>query len=81
MSSASPRRSVPDVRSAFDAQRLESLVVAPVQFASFWSAVAMPFAVLWAVTSGLASRQPALLAALLVANLLALRLGQGYNRE
>ncbi|WP_459193298.1 hypothetical protein [Halosimplex sp. J119] len=82
MSSASPfRRSVPELPASRGAQRLQSLVVGSFQFAGFWSAVALPFAMLALVVTGSASEQVPLFVALLIANVVALRLGHGYNQD
>jgi len=81
MSSASPfRRSAPDVPVS-GAQWLESLAVSTAQFAGFWSAVVLPFALLGMIASGLTAGQAPLFAALLACNLVALRAGRGYNRN
>jgi len=81
MSSASPfRQSAPEFPSAGVVQKLQSLVVGSAQFAAFWSAVLLPFAVLGFVVSGVAAAQTPLFVALLLANLVALRIGHGYNR-
>lgn len=82
MSSASPfRRSTPDRRPARGAQWLRTLLVSPARFAGFWSAVALPFLLLGLVVTGSTAQQAPLFAALIAANLVALRLGHGYNRE
>jgi len=81
MSSASPfRQSAPEFPSVDSVQKLQSLVVGSAQFAAFWSAVLLPFAVLGFVVSGTAATQTPLFVALLLANLVALRIGHGYNR-
>ncbi|PSP71367.1 hypothetical protein BRC79_00670 [Halobacteriales archaeon QH_8_67_27] len=81
MSSASPfRQSARELPSAGVAQKLQSVLVGSAQFAGFWSAVLLPFAVLGFVVSGVAAAQTPLFVALLLANLVALRIGHGYNR-
>jgi len=82
MSSASPfrRRSSESPRLP-GVQRVESLLVGSARFAGFWSAVVLPFALLYLVVSGAAVEQPSLLVALLVVNFAGLWLGQGYNEE
>ena len=81
MSSTSPfRQSAPEFPPVDSAQKLQSLVVSSAQFAAFWSAVLLPFAVLGFVVSGVAAAQTPLFVALLLANLVALRIGHGYNR-
>jgi uncharacterized membrane protein len=82
MSSASPfRRRGSETPLLPGAGRIESLLVGSARFAGFWSAVVLPFALLWLVAAGAAAGQPVLLAALLAVNLLALRLGRDYNRN
>ncbi|MFB6139490.1 MAG: hypothetical protein ABEJ26_03540 [Halosimplex sp.] len=82
MSSASPfRRSTPDLPSARGVQRVQSFLTGSVQFAGFWSAVALPFAMLALIVSGSAAQRAPLFAALLVANVVALRVGHGYKRD
>ncbi|WP_135365906.1 hypothetical protein [Halosimplex halophilum] len=82
MSSASPfRRSAPEFPSATGVQRLQSLAVGSAQFAGFWSAVVLPFAMLALVVSGSVAEQAPLLVGLLLANLVALRIGHGHNRD
>ncbi|MFC7140669.1 hypothetical protein ACFQMA_12675 [Halosimplex aquaticum] len=82
MSSASPfRRSVPELSSNRGARFLQSLLVGSAQFAGFWSAVVLPFAMLALVASGSAAERAPLFAALLIANVVALRLGHGYNQD
>ena len=81
MSSASPFRHTPDLRPTRGAQFLRTLLLRPLRFAGFWSAVALPFVLLGLVVAGVAARQVDVFAGLLGANLLALRLGREYNRE
>lgn len=82
MSSASPlRRRSSESPSLPDRRWVESLLVAPVRAAGFWSAVSVPFVLLGVVASGSVADRPGLLGALLVVNLVGLWLGQGYNRE
>ncbi|SEH13432.1 hypothetical protein SAMN04487967_1370 [Natronorubrum sediminis] len=53
----------------------------PVQFVSFWGAIALPFAHLPLLAQGLGSPQATLLfLVLLAANVLALYVGHGYKR-
>ncbi|WP_164471578.1 hypothetical protein [Halosimplex salinum] len=82
MSSASPfRRSAPDRPSARSAEWVRSRLVDSAQFAGFWSSVALPFAMLTLVASGSAAEQAPLFVALLVANVVALRIGHGYKQH
>lgn len=80
MSSASPFR-----RSLLNAphrgvRRFESLLTGSVRFAGFWSAVTLPFVLLGLMTAGLADQHTGLFAGLVVANILALRVGHAHNR-
>lgn len=82
MSSASPfRQSAHEFPSARGVKWLQSRLVKFAQFAGFWSAVALPFAVFALVVSGSAPQRVPLFVALLVANVVGLRVGHGYNRE
>ena len=82
MSSASPfRRSAPDVPRVRGAQWIRTLLVDPARFAGFWSAVTIPFLLLGMVVAGMAAQQSSLFAGLVVANVVALRVGHGHNRE
>jgi len=82
MSSASPfRRSAPELPSTTGVQRLQSLAVGSAQFAGFWSAVVLPFAMLALVVSGSVAQQTPLFVALLLANVVALRVGHGHKQD
>ena len=82
MSSASPfRRPNRTPTPAPVARWFESLLVGSARFAGFWSAVVLPFALLGLVASGTATQQPAMVGAILLVNLLALRLGRDYNQD
>lgn len=82
MSNASPfRQSRPDEHATPGAGLLESLVTESARRAGFWSAVALPFVLLGLVVTGEAAEQVPLFAALLLANVLALRLGHAHNRD
>jgi hypothetical protein len=82
MSSASPfHRSTPDLPSTDGAEWLRSRLVNSAQFAGFWSAIALPFAMLGLVVTGSATQQAPLFLSLLAANVLALRVGHGHNQE
>jgi len=81
MSSASPFRRHGSETPFEGAERIESLLVGSARFAGFWSAVVLPFALLGLVASGTATQQPAMVGAILLVNLLALRLGRDYNQD
>ncbi|QLH80932.1 hypothetical protein [Halosimplex pelagicum] len=82
MSSASPfRRSGPELPSTTGVQRLQSLAVGSVQFAGFWSAVVLPFAMLALIVSGSVVQQVPLFVGLLLANVAALRIGHGHKQD
>lgn len=82
MSSASPfRRSTPDLPAATGVQRLRTLAVGSAQFAGFWSAVALPFAMLALIASGSVAQQAPLFVGLLIANVVALRVGHGHKQD
>jgi len=82
VSSASPfRRRDSESPRLPGVQWLESRLVGSARFAGFWSAVILPFALLGLVASGTAGGRPALLTGLLVVNLVALRLGRGYEQD
>lgn len=79
MSGASPFQPGPPGPHARRGQSLGTLLVAPLRFAGFWSAVAIPFVLLGLVVAGVAAERVHLFATLLGANLVALRLGRDYN--
>jgi hypothetical protein len=82
MSSASPfRRSAPEFPTTSGVQRLRSLAVGSARFAGFWSAVVLPFAMLAMVVSGSVAQQAPLFVGLLLANVVALRVGHGHKQE
>jgi len=82
MSSASPfRRSTPDLPSTTGVQRLRTFAVGSAQFAGFWSAIALPFAMLALIVSGSVAQQAPLFVGLLVANVVALRIGHGHKQD
>ncbi|OLZ42426.1 hypothetical protein A6E15_16285 [Natrinema saccharevitans] len=64
-----------------DRGRLRRSVKRPVQFLSFWGAIALPFIHLPLLTQGLGDPHVTLtFLALLAINVLALYVGHGYNR-
>jgi predicted permease len=81
MSSASPvkqdststKRFSPTKILRIDPQR-------PVRFVGFWTAVIMPFVLLSLTVIGTTQQSPALLTALLVANVAGLVVGKDYKR-
>jgi len=79
MSSAHSNRSTPAHRRIRDEPL--SVLYAPVQFAGFWTAVLLPFVTAPMLATGLASEHMVAFAALIVANLVALVLGRGYNAD
>ena len=82
MSSASPfRRTTPDLPTTTGVQRLRTLAVDSAQFAGFWSAIALPFAMLALIVSGSVAQQVPLFVGLLVANVVALRVGHGHKLD
>jgi len=81
MSSASPFRSSSDLPLGRGVQFLDTLLLAPLRCAGFWSAVALPFVLVALVLVGAAAQQAELFAGLVGANLVALRLGRDYKRE
>jgi len=80
MSSASPFRRSQPTRPTPGAQWLQ-LVLRPVRAAGFWSAVAIPFLLLGLVVTGTAVERVGLFLGLVVANLVALRVGHAHNQE
>jgi len=80
MSSASPFRRSQTARPTPGAQWLQ-LVLRPLRAAGFWSAVAIPFLLLGLVVTGTAVERVGLFLALVVANLVALRVGHAHNQE
>ncbi|QLH76609.1 hypothetical protein HZS55_04500 [Halosimplex rubrum] len=82
MSNASPfRRSTPELPSTTGVQRLQSFAVGSAQFAGFWSAVVLPFAMLALIVSGSVVQQVPLFVGLLLANVAALRVGHGHKQD
>jgi len=82
MSSASPfRQSAPELPASSGLAWLQSSLVGTAQFAGFWSAIVLPFAMLGLVVSGSAAEQAPLFTGLLIANVVALRVGHGYNKD
>lgn len=81
MSSVSPFQRSWDVRPGRGAQFVRRLMVSSVQFAGFWSAIALPFVLLAMLFVGAAAEQTGLFAGLVGTNLVALRLGREYNRD
>jgi hypothetical protein len=59
---------------------VQSLVVEPLRFVSFWLAIVLPFALLGLLTSGILTRNALAVGGLLAVNCIALLVGQGYNR-
>ena len=53
----------------------------PVRFVAFWIAVALPFLYLPLLVGGLQGSEPAVFAALLAVNLVALVVGHGYRAD
>jgi hypothetical protein len=80
MSSASPFRRSQPTRTTPGAQWFD-LLARPVRAAGFWSAIAIPFLLLGLVVTGTATERVALFAGLVVANLVALRVGHGHNQD
>jgi len=58
-----------------------STLVAPVQFAGFWSAVVLPLALFPMLLSGLAAEHLVPFTALVAVNVLALVIGRDYNSD
>lgn len=82
MSSASPfRQSAPELPASRGLEWLQSSLVGSAQFAGFWSAIVLPFAMLALIVTGSAAEQAPLFAGLLIANVVALRVGHGYNED
>jgi hypothetical protein len=80
MSSASPFRRSQPTRKTPGAQWFD-LLARPVRAAGFWSAVAIPFLLLGLVVTGSAVQHVGLFVGLVVANLVALRVGHGHNQD
>ncbi|MFB6178846.1 MAG: hypothetical protein ABEI77_03870 [Halorientalis sp.] len=58
-----------------------STLVAPVQFIGFWSAILLPLALFPLLVSGVAGEHLVPYTALVVANVLALVVGRGYESD
>ena len=79
MSSASPFRRSPAAPTP--GAQWRDLVAWPVRAAGFWSAVAIPFLLLGLVVTGAVFDQAEVFAALVAANVLALRVGHAHKQE
>jgi hypothetical protein len=82
MSSASPFESDSIVRVPRRIGRtaIETVCLPAVRFVAFWTAVLLPFVLLSLLASGAIVARPIAAAGLLATNLVALVIGQGYNR-
>lgn len=82
MSSASPYESDSAATSPqpIGARFVNEFCVPAVQFVGFWAAVLLPFVLVGLLANGAVVERPSLAGSLLGANLVALVLGQGYNR-
>jgi hypothetical protein len=82
MSSASPFESdTPGtVPRQIGAAALETVCLPAVRFVGFWTAILLPFVLLALLASGTIVARPFAAAGLLATNLVALVIGQGYNR-
>lgn len=65
----------------FDGDALHRAVVAPIRALAFWTAVLLPLAYLPLLAGGLTGAETSVLAALLVANALALAVGHDHARD
>jgi hypothetical protein len=82
MSSATPRRRFGrELASSRVVRQFGTLVVGSARFAGFWSAVVLPFALLGLAVTGSATEHASVFGGLLVANLVALRVGQRHGRD
>lgn len=80
MSSASPFRRSQPTRPTPGAQWIQ-LLARPVRAAGFWSAVAIPFLLLGLVVTGTVVQHVGLVVGLVVANLVALRVGHAHKQD
>jgi len=78
--------STPSARDRFAAPawsallaQFATILLRPVQFTAFWTAVVLPFVLFPMFMSGYASEQFLLFVALLATNVVALVVGRGYN--
>jgi hypothetical protein len=76
MSSAFPS----DSTANRDVGILRTAVKYPLRLLGFWSAVFVPFVLLGLIVAGVAQHSPALIAALVGANVTGLVLGKEYNQ-
>lgn len=80
--SVGPSRSDADRRSDRFVSALRRSLKGPLQFLSFWSAIALPFVHLPLLAQGLGDPQTTLaFLVLLVVNVCALYVGHGYKRD
>jgi len=71
----------PTTDSSTLSRSVRERLASQLQFAGFWSAVALPLAYVPMLAGGVAASRPSLFAALLVAHALALVAGHDYHGE
>lgn len=80
MSSATPNDLLPGTDHQPTRGPLQSALGTPLRVIGFWAAVVLPFVILSLLALGVAQQSPALLTALVSANVAGLVLGQDYKR-